>query len=103
MLILVNDLEGFQSLAVFPVTVSKAREHSQYLEIAFDLLLNAGTQYLDDDFAAVMQLRRVNLGNRCGRERFNVESLEDFVNIPLVRLVQNLRLPIDAGNGGTAS
>ena len=90
LLILRDDLERAQTLAVLPVAGCETGNRAHDVEILFDLLLHARAQQLDDDFMAVMQLRGMNLCNRRRGERLGIEALEHFVDRLAIGCVENL-------------
>jgi hypothetical protein len=77
MLVLIDNLERSQAFAVSPVTISKARECTQHIEVTLDLLKYAWPQDLGDNFGARFELRRMNLCDGGGRERFGIKALKN--------------------------
>ena len=82
MRVLVNDFQRAQTLAVLPVAVRESGQHTQHIEVALDLLFNAGSQDLNDNFRPVLELRGMHLCDRRGgqwllcRKRSNTSSTD---------------------------
>ncbi len=89
LLVLGHNLERLETFAMFPVPAGQPGQHAQNVEVPLYLFLNAGPQQLDDHFLVVGQLRRMHLGDRCGREWLTVETLEDLVDRLAVGGVEN--------------
>ena len=65
---------------------------SQHLEVPLDDLVHPGPQYLDHDFLAALQPRRMHLRDGGRGERRLLEALEHFGERPSER-------PLDGGDG----
>ena len=89
-LVFVDNLERFQSLAMLPISVSEARKHAQDSEIAFDLLVNAGAQNLDDDLGAVLELAPYAPGRWTPRQAARYRSARIRRRPIAVSVVDNL-------------
>ena len=90
MLVLVDNLKGFESLAMLPVAISQACQHAENAEIAFDLFEHARAQYFDDDFGAGLEPGSVNLCNRRGRQGFGIEAFEYVLHRFSIGVVDDL-------------
>ncbi len=76
LLVFTDDLEWSQSFAVLPVSVSKACDRVQHVEIPVDQFADARSQHFDDDFRSVVECRSVYLCDRCRGKGLVVEAGE---------------------------
>ena len=84
LLVLADDFQRPQPVGQRPVAVRELGKPPQDLEIALDLLLDTGSQKLDDDLGAVVEGRGMHLCDRRRRVRLDVEACEDLGDGPLV-------------------
>ena len=87
---LVRERFQLEQLGRLRMLVQEANGRPENIEIELDLLQDAGPAHLDDDFAAVLQQRRMDLGDRSAREWLRVDASEGVRSELFVDRLPNL-------------
>jgi hypothetical protein len=100
-----HHLAGLEAPAVAGQSLDPGGEHPQQREVVVDDLQHAGAQHLDGDLAAVVQLRKMHLGDRGTGDRLGIEAGEqrfDRASEGLLDESAGCRRPETAAHGPVA-
>ena len=78
--VLDNDLARVEPVRVGPVSMGQIGDEAQQAHVASYDPLDFGTHHLDHYLATVQEPCRVDLGDRCRRQRFACEFAEDLLD-----------------------